>query len=92
MWRRRWQGRVYRIRFCRRGVPVVPRIDPGCNGGIARSERFHGAKAFGCVAVGHFKMSQHTGCHCLTNLMVPLNHHFKLSQYGQDLGHLVPYD
>ena len=53
--------------FCRRGVPVVPRIDPRCNTGVMRSERFHCAEAFSRVAVGHFKMIRHTSLERLGN-------------------------
>ena len=78
------------IRFCRRGVPMFPRINPRCNSGLTRSERFHCAKAFGRVAVGPFKMIRHTGRHPLRISLVALNHRVKISQRRQDLGHPVP--
>ena len=69
---------------------MVSRIDPRCNGGVTRSERFHCAKAFSCVADGHFQMIQHTSLHLLRIPLVALNHRVKLSQRRQDLGHPVP--
>ena len=88
--RRRWRGEDHCIQFCRRGVPVVPRIHPRCNGGVTRSERFHYAKAFSRVAVGHFKMIRHTRLHRLRIPFVALKHRVKLSQHRHDLGHPVP--
>ena len=52
-------GQDHRNGFRRRGVPVVPRIDPRCNGGVTRSERLHCAKALSRRAVGHLKMICH---------------------------------
>ena len=69
---------------------MVPSIDPRCNGGVTCSERFHCAKAFSRVAVGHFKMIRHTSLQRLRIPLVALNHRVKLSQRRRDLGHAVP--
>ena len=82
--------RDHRIGLCRRGVPVIPSIDTRCNGGVRRSERFHCAKAFSCVAVGHFNMIRHNSLHRLRIPLVALNHRVKLSQRRQVLGRPVP--
>ena len=89
-WRCRRRGFAHGIGFCRRRVPVVPRIDLRRNGGVTRSERFHCAKAFSRVAVGHFKMIRHISLRHLRLLLVALNHRVKVSQRTQDLDHLVP--
>ena len=69
---------------------MVPPIDPRCNGGITGSGRFHCAKVFGRAAVGHFKMTRHTGRHRPRIPLVALNGRIKLGQRIQDFGHSVP--
>ena len=86
-WRRRWGGQDHRNGLWRRGVPVVPRIDLRCNGGITCSERLHCAKALSRVAVGHFKMIRHASFHRFRIPLVALNRRVKLSQRRENLGH-----
>ena len=89
-WRRRWRGQDHRSGLCRRGVPVVPRIDPRCNGGVMRSGRLHCAKALSRVAVGHFEMIRHASLHRFGILLVALNRRVKLSKRRRNLGHPAP--
>ena len=85
-----WRWQDHHNPFRRSGVRSVPHIDPRCNGGTTRSEHLHRAKAFGRVAVGHFKMMRPTGGHRLRIPVVALNHRVILSQRRQDLADPIP--
>ena len=54
------------------------------------SERFHRAKTFARVVVGHFQMIRHTGRHRLGIPLVAPNHLVLFRQRRQDLGHSIP--